>query len=103
MCVCGVCVCVCVLCCDPSKVRITSHHIARSVGSWSLFLSASVLCCRVCSVLCVCVYFVCVCLLASSELLKVYRACSITEPSKSGDRVVYIGGKDNYYFTGVLA
>ena len=27
----------------------------------------------------------------------------ITEPSKSGERVVYIGGKDNYYFTGVLA
>ena len=51
---------VCVLCCDPSEVRITSHHIARCVG---------------CVVVCVCVYFVCVCLLASAELLKVYRAC----------------------------
>ena len=43
--VCVCVVCVCVLCCDPSEVRITSHQIARSVGSWSLFLSASVCVC----------------------------------------------------------
>ena len=29
-------VCVSCVCCDPSEVRITSHHIARSVGLWSL-------------------------------------------------------------------
>ena len=70
--VCVCVVCVCVLCCDPSEVRITSHHIARSVGTVCVCVMVC-LCVCVCSVVCVCI--LCVCLLASAELPKVYRSC----------------------------